>query len=146
MVLRRGEDRSFGRRDVQALVGVPTKSGRREQRRSMKKKRHTPEEIAAKLRQADDMLARGTLHSEVAKALGVSIMTYHRWRKARAVQAPSPLSMQAQPRSVLAEGDDAHLAALELENARLRRLVTDLLLEKISLEEILGRRRSGTEG
>ena len=112
----------------------------------MKKKRHSPEEIAAKLRQADEMVAHGKLHSEVAKALGVSIMTYHRWRKARAVQPRSPSAMQAEPRSRLAEGDDARLAALELENTRLRRLVTDLLLEKISLEETLGGKKSGTDG
>jgi len=112
----------------------------------MKKKRHSPEEIAAKLRQADEMVAHGKLHSEVAQALGVSIMTYHRWRKARAVQAHSPSAMQAEPRSRLAEGDDARLAALELENTRLRRLVTDLLLEKISLEETLGGKKSGTDG
>jgi len=110
----------------------------------MKKKRHTPEEIAGKLRHADEMVAHGKLHSEVAKALGVSIMTYHRWRKARAA-APAALRAGASARAQ--EQDlDTRIAALEVENTRLRRLVTDLLLEKIQLEEILSTKRSGTNG
>ncbi len=112
----------------------------------MKKKRHTPEEIAAKLRQADEMVAGGKLHSEVAAALGVSIMTYHRWRKARAA-AGHTSSVAAEPGAHPAEGDlDARISALQIENSRLRRLVTDLLLEKISLEETLSGKKSGTTG
>jgi putative transposase len=113
----------------------------------MKKKRHTPEEIAAKLRQADDLLQQGRLHSEVAKALGVSVMTYHRWRKARAAGVKASPSALADPRRREMEGDlDARLKALELENSRLRRLVTDLLLEKVRLEEVLSTRRSSARG
>ena len=48
-----------------------------------KKKRHTAAEIAAKLRQADALSAEGRVQNEIAKALGVSVMTFHRWRKAR---------------------------------------------------------------
>jgi len=112
----------------------------------MKKKRHTPEEIATKLRQADEMVAQGKLHSEAAKALGVSIMTYHRWRKARASTRPRPPALEGA--KVLAAGEDlsARLAELQLENSRLRRLVTDLLLEKVRLEESLGSKKSGTSG
>jgi transposase len=105
----------------------------------MKKKRHTPEEIAGKLRQADDMVAHGKLHGDVARALGVSIMTYHRWRKARAEQphrAPGAPARPA-PAPSAARDEDARIADLQLENSRLRRMVTDLLLEKVRLEEAL---------
>ena len=60
---------------------------------TMKQHRHTVEEIAAKLEEADALSARGRLHGDVAKALGISVMTYHRWRKARSSSrsaAPSP--------------------------------------------------------
>lgn len=113
----------------------------------MKKKRHTPEEIVSKLRQADEMVAHGKLHSEVAKVLGVSIMTYHRWRKARAAAASVVGARVGEVRSRATEQDlDNRLSDLEIENMRLRRLVTDLLLEKVRLEEILGTKRSGTNG
>jgi putative transposase len=115
----------------------------------MRKKRHTPEEIAAKLRHADEMVSQGKLHSEVAKSLGVSIMTYHRWRKARAAGSARPSSGGAtqEARGTLVEGNlDDRIAALQVENSRLRRLVTDLLLEKVRLEETLGTKKSGTDG
>src|SRR5262249_52863428 len=100
----------------------------------MKKKRHTPEEIEAKLRQADEMTGQGKLHSEAAKALGVSVMTYHRWRKARSA-AEHTNSAAAEARAHATTDDlDGRIATLQLENSRLRRLVTDLLLEKIRLE------------
>jgi putative transposase len=106
----------------------------------MTKKRHSPDEIAAKLRQADAWSAQGKLHGDIAKALGVSLMTYHRWRKAR----PEPADAAAEPparrrhEAAPAPADEAaHIAQLQLENSRLRRLVTDLLLEKVQLEELL---------
>ena len=45
--------------------------------------RHTESEIAEKLHIASEMAAQGKLHSAIAKSLGISVMTYHRWRKAR---------------------------------------------------------------
>ena len=45
-----------------------------------KGKRHRPEEVVAKLRQADEALAKGTPIAEVARSLGVSEVTLHRWR------------------------------------------------------------------
>jgi putative transposase len=65
-----------------------------------------------KLARANDLATQGKLQSEIARTLGVSVMTLHRWHKA-----------------------DDRIAELRLENSRLRRLVTDLLLEKIKLEE-----------
>ncbi|MGA2126753.1 MAG: transposase [Xanthobacteraceae bacterium] len=114
----------------------------------MMKKRHSPDEIAAKLLQADAWSAQGKLHGDIAKGLGVSLMTYHRWRKARpepADRAPPPATgrkaaaLLAAPAAVLAAPADqaAYIADLRLENSRLRRLVTDLLLEKVQLEEVL---------
>jgi putative transposase len=43
-------------------------------------KRHRPEEMVARLRQADEALAKGTPIAEVARSLGVSEVTLHRWR------------------------------------------------------------------
>jgi hypothetical protein len=48
----------------------------------LRKKKHSTEEIATKLAQADELATQGKLQSEIARTLGVSIMTLHRWRKA----------------------------------------------------------------
>ena len=47
-----------------------------------KKKKHSRAEIASKLAQANDLATQGKLQSEIARTLGVSVMTLHRWRKA----------------------------------------------------------------
>jgi putative transposase len=44
------------------------------------KKRHSPEQIVHKLRQADQKLALGASIPEIARELGVSVATYHRWK------------------------------------------------------------------
>ncbi len=49
----------------------------------MKRRRHTPEQIIRKLREAERMLAEGAELPEVAKALEVSEQTFHRWRLER---------------------------------------------------------------
>ena len=97
----------------------------------MRKKRHTAEEISVKLDQAEEMARAGKFQDDIAHALGVSVMTYHRWRKAQ----------QSLPAVSTQEDNLARLGDLELENSRLRRLVTDLLLEKVKLEEELPVRR-----
>src|SRR5262249_52119910 len=96
-----------------------------------KKKRHSRVEIATKLTQANDLATQGKLQSEIARALGVSVMTLHRWRKAP--PGPQPAHEAGQPDRTRGRGD--RIAELQLENSRLRRVVTDLLLEKIRLEE-----------
>jgi len=109
--------------------------GGREQAAMAKKKRHSRVEIASKLAQANDLATQGKLQSEIARTLGVSVMTLHRWRKA----PPEPQSEfvaireTGQPDRTRGGGD--RIAELQLENSRLRRLVTDLLLEKVKLEE-----------
>jgi putative transposase len=102
------------------------------------RKRHTPTEIAAKLATADALLASGMRQQEVARSLGISVMTFHRWRKAQpewhrvaAIASTRPTRDEA----VSESKQLARIADLELENARLRRLVTDLLLEKVKLEQ-----------
>jgi hypothetical protein len=105
------------------------------QRVAMKKQRHTRAEVAAKLEQADTLLAEGKLQADVAKALGVSVMTYHRWRKARKSSPPTMPARAAERSSGASPIEQMRINELLLENARLRRLVTDLLLEKMNLEE-----------
>ena len=104
-------------------------------------KRHSRVEVATKVAQANDLAKQGKLQGEIARTLGVSIMTLHRWRK-----APPPASQPAREPDWTRSGDD-RITELQLENSRLRRLVTDILLETIKLEEaaqgpkILGARR-----
>ena len=93
-------------------------------------------EIASKLAQANDLATQGKLQSEIVRTLGVSVMTLHRWRKA----PPEPQSAfvatyDTGPSDRTPAGGN-RIAELQLENARLRRLVIDLLLEKIKLEQI----------
>jgi predicted transcriptional regulator YheO len=49
--------------------------------RVMPQKRHRPEEIIAKLREAEILLAQDEKALEVCKSLGVSEVSYYRWRK-----------------------------------------------------------------
>ena len=87
----------------------------------MKRRRHTPEQIVRKLREADRLLAEGVEVPEVAKALEVSEATYHRWR--------------AQYGGMKAD-DVKRLKELEAENARLKRIVADQVLEVAALKKI----------
>jgi putative transposase len=90
-------------------------------RTDMKRRRHTPEQIVRKLREADRMLAEGVEVPEVAKALEVSEATYHRWR--------------AQFGGMKAD-DVKRLKELERENQSLKRIVADKELEIDALKEI----------
>jgi putative transposase len=87
----------------------------------MKRRRHTPEQIVRKLREADRLLAEGRDVPEVAKDLEVSEATYHRWR--------------AQYGGLKAD-DVRRLKELEGENARLKRLLAEAELEKDALREL----------
>jgi putative transposase len=112
-----------------------------------RKKRHSREEIAAKLAQAKELSAQGQLQSEIARTLGVSVMTLHRWRNAPWRNAPP------KPHSVtdhMSGADQAHdqsqrITELQIENSRLRQIVTDLLLEKVKLEEASSGPKSPTK-
>ena len=86
----------------------------------MPKKRYTPEEIVAKLRQVDVVASQGRPVAEAIRSIGVTEVTYYRWR-----QEYGGL-----------KGDQVkRLKELETENARLRRAVSDLTLDKIILAE-----------
>ena len=87
----------------------------------MKRRRHTPEQIVRKLREADRLLAEGQEVPEVAKQLEVSEATYHRWR--------------AQYGGLKAD-DVRRLKELEGENARLKRIVADKELQIQALKEL----------
>ena len=87
----------------------------------MKRRRHTPEQVIRKLREADRMLGEGASVPEVAKALEVSEPTYHRWR--------------AQYGGMKAD-DAKRLKELERENQRLKRIVADQAVENQALKEI----------
>ncbi len=87
----------------------------------MARRRHTPEQIIRKLREADRLLGEGKDLAEVARHLEVSEQTYHRWRNQFG-------GMKA---------DDAkRLRELERENIRLKRIVADKELEIDALREI----------
>jgi putative transposase len=102
--------------------------------------RHTESEIVTKLHIAGEMATQGKLHSDIAKSLGISVMTYHRWRKAHGTLVPATSRLaRAERTDIQIEGEEmSQIRDLQLENSRLRRLVTDLLLEKVKLEERLG--------
>ena len=86
----------------------------------MPKKTYRPEEIIAKLRQAEVLIGQGKKMPEVIKALGIHEVTYYRWRKEY-----GGLSISQAKR----------LKELERENAHLRRAVSDLNLDKVILQE-----------
>jgi transposase-like protein len=92
-----------------------------------KKRKHSNAEIVAKLAEAEGLATQGKLQSEIARALGVSVMTLHRWRK---------LPSQSNGSSQIDQKPQTRIAELQLENSRLRRLVTDLLLEQMKREEV----------
>jgi len=86
----------------------------------MAKKRHTAEQIIAKLREAEVLLAKGTTVPQACRKLGVTEQTYYRWRK----EYGGIRTDQAK-----------RLKELEKENARLKRVVAELTLDKAILKE-----------
>src|SRR5919202_5407532 len=89
-------------------------------RTEMARKHHKPEEIVAKLRQVDVLVSQGQAVAEAIRAIGVSEVTYYRWR---------------QEFGGLKSDQVRRLKALEQENARLRRAVSDLTLDQPILAE-----------
>jgi putative transposase len=86
----------------------------------MGRKRHTAEEIVAKLRQVDVMMAQGRPVADAVRSIGVTEVTYYRWRNEYGGL----------------RGDQVkRLKELETENGRLRRAVSDLTLDKLILAE-----------
>ena len=86
----------------------------------MKKIRHTTDQIIEKLRQADVALGKGQKVPEVCKALEITEQTYYRWRQKYGGMAPAMAK---------------ELKALQLENARLKKLVANQALDMEILRE-----------
>ena len=87
----------------------------------MPSKKHRPEEIIGKLREAEVVLAQGATTAEACRRIAVSEQTYYRWRKQYGGM----------------KTDDAkRLKELEKENARLKRLVADLSLDNAILRDV----------
>jgi transposase-like protein len=88
----------------------------------MKRKRHSPDQIIRKLREADAMLSQGQPMAQVCQALEISEQTFHRWRNQYG-------GMKA--------NEAKRLKELEMENTRLKRIVAHLELDKLILQEVL---------
>ncbi|CAL76073.1 putative transposase [Bradyrhizobium sp. ORS 278] len=96
--------------------------------------------------QASQLAAKGKTQREISKALGVSLMTFHRWKKAVGSNIqpdPAPTSDIAadkndlQPKRPASSATDSDLKRLEAENAKLKRLVAEMLLEKLNWQDQL---------
>ena len=88
----------------------------------MKRKRHTPQQVVRKLQEAQAALAAGRDLAAVCQMLGVSEQTFYRWKNKYG-------GMKAE--------EAKRLALLEEENARLKKLVADLSLDKHMLQDVL---------
>ncbi len=86
----------------------------------MSRKRHKPEEIVAKLRQVDVLVAQGTPVADAIRTIGITEVTYYRWR---------------QEYGGLKSDQVRRMKELELENQRLRKAIADLTLDKLILAE-----------
>ena len=83
-------------------------------------KKHKPEEIVAKLRQVDVLTSQGTPIADAVRSIGVTEVTYYRWRNEY---------------GGLKSDKVKRLKDLETENARLRKAISDLTLDKLILQE-----------
>ncbi|MES2496917.1 MAG: IS3 family transposase [Pseudomonadota bacterium] len=86
----------------------------------MPSKKHRPEEIIGKLREAEVVLAQGATTAEACRRIAVSEQTYYRWRKEY---------------GGLKTDQARRMKDLEKENVRLRRAISDLTLDKLILQE-----------
>jgi transposase-like protein len=91
-----------------------------ERRSEMARKRYTAEQIIGKLRQGEVRAAEGKRVADIVRELGISEQTYYRWRR----EYGGLKVTQAK-----------RLKELEQENSRLKRVVADLTLDKLILEE-----------
>jgi transposase-like protein len=88
----------------------------------MRRKRHSPEQIIRKLREAESELAAGVSMESMCKKLEISEATYHRWKSQYG-------GMKAD--------EVKRLKELEKENGRLKKIVADLELDKEILKEAM---------
>ena len=83
-------------------------------------KKHKPEEVVAKLRQVDVLTSQGAPIADAIRSIGVTEVTYYRWRNEY---------------GGLKSDQVKRLKDLETENARLRKAISDLTLDKLILQE-----------
>ncbi len=88
----------------------------------MSRKRYSPEKIIGMLREAEVALAQGITVGEICRKLSVSEQSYYRWRKQYGGMKISQVK---------------RLKDVERENARLKKAVADLTLDKVILKEAL---------
>ena len=86
----------------------------------MPRKRYRPEDILSKLREADIHISQGKTVAETIRVLGISDVSYYRWRKEYGGMTTSQVK---------------RLKELEKENQRLRKAVSDFTLDKLILQE-----------
>jgi len=86
----------------------------------MSRKRYSPEQIIGMLRQAEVAMSQGQTVGQVCRSLGIVEQTFYRWRREY-----GGLKIEQARR----------LKALEQENARLKRAVAELTLDKLILQE-----------
>jgi transposase-like protein len=84
-------------------------------------KKNSPEQIIAKLREAEVLLSQGQVTAAVCRQIGITVHTYYRWRKEY---------------GGLRVDQAKYLKELETENSRLKRLVADLSLDNQILKEV----------
>jgi len=87
----------------------------------MKRKRHTPEQVIRKLREAEGLLEEGIELPEVMRRLEISVQTYHRWKAQYHSMRPA---------------DVVELKTLRKENGRLKKIVADQALDIDMLKEV----------
>lgn len=102
-----------------------TSGGSSLQAKERRSKRYEPDHAIALLNKVDDAVASGTPVENACHDAGIVVQTYYRWNK----QYGGIRKDQAK-----------RLKALELENARLRRIVSQLTLEKLILKDIIAKR------
>jgi transposase-like protein len=93
-----------------------------------RRKRHRPEQIINKLREADAWLNAGESIAQVLQKLQVSEATYHRWRTQFGGMKSDAMK---------------RLKELEEENRKLKRAVADLTLDKVMLKDVIEGIQSG---
>jgi putative transposase len=91
-----------------------------DRRTDIPKKRHKPEEIVAKLRQVDVLVSQGQSVADAIRSIGVTEVSYYRWRREF---------------GGLKTDQVKRMKELGAENARLRRAVSDLTLDKLIMKE-----------
>lgn len=91
----------------------------------MARKRYSPEEIIQVLREVEIHTSQGKTVAEAVKQQGIGEQTYYRWRREYGGMNKSEVR---------------RLKELERENARLKKLVAELALDKAILEEAVAKK------